>query len=60
MAGIVPASILLDKATIYTFLHMVFDLVDLVLLGRVRMPSHHRPFKITFEFEVHLDPLFAR
>ena len=60
MAGIVPVFILLDEASIYTFLDLAFDLVDLVLWGGVWTPSHHRPFKLGFEFEVHLDQRFAR
>ena len=31
-----------------------------VLLGRVWTPSYHRPFKLWFEFEVHLHQFFAR
>ena len=59
MTGIVPVFTLLDKASIYAFLELAFDLVDLVLWSRVWMPSHHRPFKLGFEFEVHLDQFFA-
>ena len=59
MAGIVPMFIFLDEASIYTFMDMAFHLVDLVLWGGVPMPSHHRPFNLWFEFEVHLDQLFA-
>ena len=59
MAGIVPVFILLDKASIFSFLDLAFDLVDLVLWGRTRMPSHHRPSKLWLEFEVHVDGLFA-
>ena len=60
MAGIVSVFIFLDKASIYTFLYLVFDLVDLVLWGGAWTPSHYRPFSLWFEFEVHLDQLFAR
>ena len=60
MAGIVPVSILLDEASIYAFLDLAFDVIDLVLWGGVWTPSHHRPFKLGFEFEVHLDQLSAR
>ena len=42
------------------FLDLAFDLVDLVLWGRVWTPSYGRPFKLWFEFEVHLDQFFAR
>ena len=52
--------IFLDKASIYTSLHQAFNLLDLALWGGVWTPSHLRPFKIWFEFEVHLDQLFAR
>ena len=31
MAGVVPVFIFLDEASIYTFLDLPFDLVDLVL-----------------------------
>ena len=60
MAGIVPVFVFLDEASIYTFLDLVFDLVDLVLWSGVWTPSYHRPFKLWFEFEVHLDQFFAR
>ena len=40
MAGIVPFFILLDEASSYTFLDLAFHLVDLVLWGGVRTPSH--------------------
>ena len=60
MAGIVPVFILLNEASIYTFLVVAFHLVDLVLWGGVRMPSHHRPWKLGFVFEVHLDEFFSR
>ena len=60
MAGIVPVLIFVDKPSIYAFLDLAFHLVDLVLWGGVWTPSHHRPFKLRFEFEVHLDQFFAR
>ena len=60
MAGVVPVFMLVDKGSTYTFLDLAFHLVDLVLWGGVRTPSYHRPFKLGFEFEVHLDQLFAR
>ena len=60
MAGVVPVFIFLDKASIYTFLDLELDLVDLVLWGRVWTPSYHRPFKLWFDFEVHLEQSFAR
>ena len=60
MAGVVPNFLFLDEASIYTFLDLAFDLVDLVLWGGVWPPSYHRPFKLWFEFEVHLDQFFAR
>ena len=31
-----------------------------LLWGGVWTPSYHRPFKLWFEFEVHLDQFFAR
>ena len=52
--------VFLDEASIYTFLDVAFDLVDLVLCGGGWMPSYHRPFQLWFEFEVHLDQCFAR
>ena len=60
MAGITPVFILLDEASICAFLDLVFDPVDLHLWGGVRTQSHHRPFKLWLEFEVHPDQLFAR
>ena len=51
---------LLTEASIYAFLDLAFYLVDFVLWGGVRTPSHHLPFKLWFEFEVHLDQVFAR
>ena len=60
MAGIVPVFIFLNEASIYMFLDLALNLVDLVLWGGVRTPSYHRPFKLWFEFEVHLDQFFAR
>ena len=60
MAGIVPVFIFLAEASIYAFLHLVFDLVDLFLWGGVWTPSYHRPFELWFEFEVHLDHFFVR
>ena len=52
--------IFLAESSIYLFLDVVFNLLDLVLSGGVRMPSSHRPFKPLFEFEVYLDHRFAR
>ena len=60
MAGVVPVLILLDKVSIYTFLDLAFDLVDLVLWGGVWTPPHYRPFKIWFEFQVHVDQFLTR
>ena len=60
MAGVVPVFIFLNEASIYTSLDLALDLVNLVLWGGVWTPSYHRPFKLWFEFEVHLDQLFAR
>ena len=59
MAEIVPVLIFFDKASIYAFLDLAFDLVDLVLWGGVWTRSYHRPFELWFEFEVHLDQFFA-
>ena len=60
MAGIVPVFIFLDEASTYAILDLASDLVDLVLSGGVRTPSYHRPFKLGFELDVHLDQFFAR
>ena len=60
MAGVVPVLILLDEASIYTLLDLAFDLVDLVLWGGVWTPPHCQPFKLWFEFEVHLDQFLTR
>ena len=60
MAGILFVVIFLDKASIHTFLALAINLVHLVLLGGVRTPSYHRPFKLWFEFEVHLDRFVTR
>ena len=46
MAGIVHVFLLLDKASIYTFLDLALNPVNLVLFGRIWMPSYHRPFKL--------------
>ena len=54
-AGVVPVVIFMDEARIYAFLDLALDLVALVLWGGVWRPSHHRPFKLGFELEVHLD-----
>ena len=59
MAGIVPVFILLHEGSIYAFLDLAVNLLDLPLSGGVRTPSHQRPFKVWFKFEVHLDQLFA-
>ena len=55
MAVIVHVFTFLDKASIYAFLDLAFDLVDLVLWGGVWRPSHHRPFKLGLEFGVRKD-----
>ena len=60
MAGVFPVFIFLDEASIYTFLDVAFDLVDLVLWGGVWTPSYHRAFKLWFECEVHLDQFFCK
>ena len=60
MAGTVSVFLRLNEASIYTFLDLAFDLVDLVLWGGLRTPSHHTHFKLLFESEVHLDQLFAK
>ena len=52
--------ILLEEASIYAFLDLAFDVIDLVWRGGVWTPSHQRPFKLGFQFEVHLDHFFAR
>ena len=41
MAGIVPVFIFLDEASIFAFLDLALDLVDLVLWGGVWTPSYH-------------------
>ena len=46
MAGIVPVFLLLDKASMYTFLDLAFELVDVVLWGGVWTPPNHKPFKL--------------
>ena len=60
MAGIVPVFIFLNEASIDIFLDPTYPLVDLVLWGGIRTPSHHRPLKLRFEFEVHLDQFFCK
>ena len=60
MAGTVHVFIFLDEASIYAFLDLARELVDLVLWGGGWMPSHHRPFKLKFEFEVLLNQFFTR
>ena len=60
MAGIVPVFLFLNETSIYAFLDLAFNLVDLVLWGGVWTQSHQRPFKLGFQFEVHLDQFFAR
>ena len=60
MAGVVPLFIFRDEASINTFLDLPLDPVDLVLWGWVWTSSYHRPFKLWFAFEVHLDQFFAR
>ena len=60
MTGIVPVFMFLEEASIYAFLDLAFNLVDLVLWGRVWTSSYHRPFELWFGFEVHLDQCFAR
>ena len=41
VAGVVPVLILFDEASIYTFLDLAFDLVDLILWGGVWTPPHY-------------------
>ena len=60
MRGVILVFIVLDEASIYAFLDLAFDLVNLGLWGGVWTPSHHRPFKLRFEFEIHLDQVFGR
>ena len=60
MAGIVPVFIFLDEASINAFLDLAFNLVYLVFRGGLWTPSHHRPFKLGFEFELHLDQCFDK
>ena len=60
MTGIVPVFLFLDEASIYAFLDLALDPVDLVLWGGVWTLFYHRPFKLGFEFEIHLDVFFAR
>ena len=60
MAGIVAVFKFLYETSIYAFLDLAFDLVDVVLWSLVWTPSHHKPFKLGFEFQVHLDRFFAR
>ena len=60
MAGIVSVFTFVDEASIYTFLDLAVTAANLVLWGGVRTPSHHRPFKLWFEFEVHLTSFSQR
>ena len=60
MAGVAPVFLFLNEASIYTFMELACDLLDLVLWGGVWTLSYHRPFKLSFEFEVHLNQFFAR
>ena len=46
MTWIIPVFIFLDEASIYTFLDLALDLVDMALWGGVLTPSYHRPFKL--------------
>ena len=41
VTGVVPLFILLDGASIYTFLGLAFNLVDLLLRGRVGASPHY-------------------
>ena len=59
MGGIV-VSILLDESSIYIFLDLAFDLVDLVLWGGIRTLCYQTHSKLWYEFAVHLHQLFAR
>ena len=52
--------IFVDDASMYAFLDLAFDPVNLVLVGGIWTPSYHRPFKLWFEFQIHLDHFFAR
>ena len=60
VARVVPVFLFLDKASIFTFLGLALNHVDLFLWGGVRTPSYHRPFELWFQFEVHLDEPFTR
>ena len=60
MTGIVSLFILLNEASMHTFLDLASNLVDLVFRGGVWTQSYHRPFKLWFDFEVILDQFFAK
>ena len=60
MAGVVPVFRFLDKASIYAFLDLAFDLVDLVLWGGVRTSFYHRFLELGFDFEVDLDQFLPK
>ena len=60
MTGIIPVVMVLNKASIYTILDLVLNLVNLVLCGGVRTMSYHRPFELGFELKVHLDQVFGK
>ena len=49
-----------DEASIYTFMDLGFDLVDLVFLGGVWTRPHSQPCKLMLEFEVYLHQILAR
>ena len=60
MGGIVLVLIILEQASIYTFLDMAFDLVAFGLRGGFWTPSDNQPFRLRFQFEVDLNQFFVR
>ena len=59
MMGVVPLLMILHEVSINTFLYLALDFSKLFLKTGVGTTSHSRFLKLSFEFQVHLDQLFA-
>ena len=58
--GVVPLLIFFNEASINTFLDLALDFFNLFLWCGIGTTPHSRLFKITFQFQVHLDQVLEK
>ena len=59
MMGVVPLLIFFHKASIYAFLDLALDFLNLFLRSGIGTMSHSHLLNFKFQFQVHVDQVFA-